>query len=263
MVRKKDIDIEKIKELYSQGLIGKEIAEQLGCSISLVQTRLAAAGVKMLPSNRRKEVVIPKEVLEDLYWNQEKHPIQIGEIYGVSIMAVIKKMKKYGIPMRTKSEARVGKLNPIFGVGHSEATKEKMSQMFLDGRRKVSLTNQYGTATEYAGIVFKSRWEAAVAAFLDRTNVPFFYEKHSFNYINEKGQKRVYTPDFFLPGGVPGKPDCFYLEVKGCFLNRDQWKIDHCGVEVEVWNMSKLFELGIIDASGKVVFESGALKGDS
>jgi len=146
MVQRKDVSTEKIVELYQKGLIGREIAETLECSVSLVQQRLAKAGIKMRPSNERITVQVDKATLEKLYWDKKMHSRQIGEKLGIHGGTVIKKMLEFGIPMRTKSEARLGKMNPLYGVGHTLETKQKMSQAFLDGRRRVPFQNQYGEA---------------------------------------------------------------------------------------------------------------------
>lgn len=58
-------------------------------------------------------------------------------------------------------------------------------------------------------IKLKSRWEHAVAAFLDGQEIPFEYEPKRFRLLD-----RTYVPDFFLPdSGV-------YWEVKGWMHER-------------------------------------------
>ena len=249
MVQRKDVSTAKIVELYQKGLIGREIAEKLECSVSLVQQRLAKVGIKMRPPNERITVQVDKATLEKLYWQKKMHPRQIGEKLGIHGNTVIKKMLEFGIPMRTKSEARLGEMNPLHGVGHTLETKQKMSQAFLDGRRKVSLQNQYGNPTEYKGIVYRSTWEAGVAFYLDTFNRPYFYEYKSFPYFDGE-RRRSYTPDFYLP------VDDFYVEVKGIFRDRDLLKIElaasAAGIRIELWDWPKLVELGIVNTSGKV-----------
>ena len=51
MVQRKDIKTEDIVRLYEAGAVGKEIAQELGCSVSLVQQRLRTAGVDMRPES--------------------------------------------------------------------------------------------------------------------------------------------------------------------------------------------------------------------
>ena len=258
MVQRKDIKTEDIIHLYvNEKMIGKEIAAILDCSIPLVQQRLKQAGIKMRPSNERKTFSVPeKEVLRKLYWDDKLHPSQIGKIYGVCFSTIVRWMKDYEIPFRTKSESRIGKMNPIFRVGHSPETRNKMSKLFLEGRRKVSLTNVYGNPTEYKGVIYRSSWEAAVAYYLNSLNISHLYEANSFPYKDEAGIERVYTPDFYLPQGLGNDPNPLYLEIKGWFAKKDAWKIQQVKdkyVEVLVWGRKELLELGIINPAGKII----------
>ncbi len=53
-----------------------------------------------------KPIDIPKEVLKDLYWNQNKTPSQIAQLYNIkNERTVRKKLEKYGIKRKTVSEA--------------------------------------------------------------------------------------------------------------------------------------------------------------
>jgi len=53
-----------------------------------------------------KLIDIPKEVLKDLYWNQNKTPAQIAQMYNIkNERTVRKKLEKYGIKRKTVSEA--------------------------------------------------------------------------------------------------------------------------------------------------------------
>lgn len=257
MVQRKDIKTENIIRLYQSGFIGKEIAKQLNCSISLVQTRLKNVNVKMRSCNKRKEIYIDKHILKEMYWDKKMHPVEIGKILGVYKNTITKKMREFEIPLRTKSEARMGKLNPIYSVGHSKETKEKMSRMFLTGRRKVSLQNQYGNPTKYKDIIYRSTWEAGTAFYLDYKNIPYFYEFKSFEYKDLDNRIRIYIPDFYLPKGLGDIKESLYIEVKGIFLNRDKYKTDlfinKKNINLKLWNRNKLLQLGIINSAGKVI----------
>lgn len=256
MVVRKDISTEEIVELYQRGLIGREIAEKLECSISLVQQRLAKAGIKMRDCNSRRTIDVDPNVLKEMYWDKKMHPREIGAILGMHKNTVAKKMREFDIPLRTKSEARIKELNPIYGIGHSKATKEKMSALFVTGERNLDAikNNQYGKRVKYAGEVFRSSWEYGFALFLDNHNVPWEYEPHRIGY-KFKGQRRTYIPDFYLPKGLnSGYPT--YVEIKGYSAKKDRYKlvaIKRKLPNLVIYRRQDLLKLGIIDQSGKVI----------
>jgi hypothetical protein len=61
---------------------------------------------------------------------------------------------------------------------------------------------------------FRSKFEAAVAASLNKRGLPFDYEGQALPYQIEA----VYTPDFILPNGV-------IVETKGLFDSDDRRKM--------------------------------------
>jgi len=256
MVQRKDINTEDIIGLYEGGLLGKEVAEQLGCSVSLVQTRLASAGVKMRGCNARKEVHIDKHVLKEMYWDKKMHPVEIGKILGAHKNTVTKKMREFGIPLRTKSEARIKELNPIYGVGHSEETKNLMSDVVFNGKKNLSVSsrNPYGTRVDYKGEVFRSKWEYGFAVYLDSLGIVWEYEKYRFKYIHN-GKTRTYVSDFYLPQGFLSKIPCL-VEIKGFCDEEGRSKLNSIKAQIDnliVLYRDDLIRLGIIDTSGKVI----------
>lgn len=258
MVQRKDISTEDIIGLYQSGLIGREIATKLGCSIALVQQRLAKAGIKMRPSNERITVSIDKETIRKMYWDEKRHPRQIGEVFEVHKNTIIKKMLEFGIPFRTKADARLGDLNPIFGVGHSKKTKEKMSELFLTGERSLKpiKNNRFGKNVVYGGITFRSAWEYGFAVWLDKKKIPWEYEPHRLSY-HYKRQKRTYIPDFYLPKGLYNAQPV-YVEIKGFAATEEKYKIRSLKAQMSnllVMYREDLVKLGIIDTSGKVTIK--------
>ena len=62
-----------------------------------------------------KEIVVPKEVLNDLYWNKNTKPREIAKLFGIkNERTVRKKMEKYGIRRKTLSEAMTIKFKKPF-----------------------------------------------------------------------------------------------------------------------------------------------------
>ncbi len=69
-----------------------------------------------------------QELLSYLYWDNGLTKLQIGVLLGISGSTISRRMKKYGIASRTKSENAMGENNSMFGKHHSQNSKEKMSK---------------------------------------------------------------------------------------------------------------------------------------
>jgi len=107
--------------------------------------------------------------------------------------------------------------------------------------------NKYGTVVYYDSlnngkVRFRSKLEKQFAEFLDRSGVKWVYEHKAFPYIDKKGKRRTYTPDFYFVD------EDRYVEIKGYKKNSDKHKVD------------KLKEIGInIKIIGKGEFEDADL----
>lgn len=223
-----------------------EIANYFNTSQSSISTRLRKWGVSNSDGNRFIRVDIPKEDLYDLYWNKEMHPREIGDIYGCSFKAVHDKMKIYSIPTRTKSEARMGKLNPIYGVGHTKEACQKMSLAFKNGR-KMGYNNHWGKGSYYdtpnqGRKWMRSGWEVKVANYLTNKTIDWYYELEWLDV--EEGMR--YLPDFYLPD------ENKYIEVKGRKKKPDMLKLELAmkKYDIELWDGEELLKRGIINNCG-------------
>jgi len=132
----------------NEGLKQTEIAKEFGVSQLAISIRLREWGVSNPDGNRFKRNKINKEVLYDLYWNKEMHPSKIAKIFGCHKQTIINFMIKYNITRRTKSQARIGKLNPIYKIGHTQETRNKMSAAFVEGR-KIGFNTNWGVGNYY------------------------------------------------------------------------------------------------------------------
>lgn len=225
----------------------KEIAEYFNTSRSSISTRLRKWCVSNPDGNRFiRKVNTSKEELYDMYWNKEMHPIEIAKIFGCHKVAIHYALKKYGIKRRTKSEARMGRLNPIYKVGHTDEARRKMSQAFVNGR-KMGYNTYWGKGAYYdtpnqGRVWMRSGWEVKVADYLTENGFDWYYEykwlelKDSINYL----------PDFYLP-----KTDC-YIEVKGRKKKEDMKKFKFAKKKYNIllWDGEELLKLGIINNSG-------------
>lgn len=62
-----------------------------------------------------KEILVPKEVLIDLYWNKNMKPREIAKLFGIkNERTVRKKMERYGIRRKSLSEAMTVKFKKPF-----------------------------------------------------------------------------------------------------------------------------------------------------
>ncbi|KKN66550.1 hypothetical protein LCGC14_0470190 [marine sediment metagenome] len=241
-----DEEKKEIIQMYNNGCKQIEIAEYFNVSQTAISTRLRKWKVSNPDGNRFIRVDIPKNVLYDLYWNKELHPVEIGKKFGCGIAPIHRKMKQYGIPTRTKSEARMGKLNPIYGVGHTEEARKKMSEAFTNGR-KIGFNSHWGKGSYYdtphqGRKWMRSGWEVKVADYLTRNNINWYYEykwlkvKYGVNYL----------PDFYLPDKEK------YIEVKGRKKKKDLEKIilAQQKYNIELWDGEELLKRGIVNNSG-------------
>ena len=155
-----------------------------------------------------------------------------------------------------RSQARKGALNPLYGIGHTIATRQKMSDVVYDGTKDLSIShlNPYGKKIKAYGRTFRSSWEFGFASYLNEQGIEWLYEKHRLRYFH-KGIERTYVPDFYLPRGFIGKLPCF-VEVKGFCDENGKDKL--AAIKASVKNLVVLYredliELGIIDSSGKAL----------
>lgn len=93
-----------------------------------------------------------KENLEQLYVEQEKSTHEIGTILKTDSKTIWYWLKKYGIPIRSRSESLIGELNYWYGKPHSEEHKKRVSEK-LKGRIVLKETK------EKLSTASKKQWE--------------------------------------------------------------------------------------------------------
>jgi len=232
--------------LYNEGMKQAEIANEFEVSQTAISTRLRKWNVSNPDGNRFIRYDIKKDDLHRLYWDEEKHPGEIAKIYGCHKITIHNFLKKYNIPRRTKSESRLGKLNPIYRVGHTKKARQKMSEAFQNGRKR-GYNNIWGNITLYetpnqALVKMRSSWEAKTADYLTNKNIDWYYE---YKCLDLNGVS--YLPDFYLPIFD------LYIEVKGRKKEVDIKKVKiarQCGFNVLLWDGEELLKRGIINNSG-------------
>ena len=89
-----------------QGKSMKQIANELGCAPLTVRKRLLKLGIQPQPRGARLQQAPPsKELLEHHYLTLKQSCSQIGRFLNRSASAVEHWVMKYGIPLRSRSEA--------------------------------------------------------------------------------------------------------------------------------------------------------------
>jgi hypothetical protein len=239
---------DEIVLLYNEGKKQIEIAQYFNTSQGSISTRLRKWGLSNPDGNRFKYFdEIDKESVRRMYWDEEMHPAQIAKKYGCHKQVIVNRMIEWNIPLRTKSQSRIGKLNPIFGVGHSENAKKKMSNAFENGRTTGYNTNWGKThlyETVNQGVVkMRSGWEVKTADYLTSKNINWLYESKWIDLGYTK-----YLPDFYLTDLN------LFIEVKGRNKVDDIEKVlkaRFIGNKILLWNGEELLKRGIIRNPGR------------
>jgi len=94
-------------------------------------------------SSRKRKIEIAKKDLLTLYIEQQKSTVDIAKIYKCSSPTVSARLSEAGIPLRSLSERKMGRLNPSFGKHdvksfrwgqqHSADTKQKIKEKVPKG----------------------------------------------------------------------------------------------------------------------------------
>jgi len=106
---------EQLEDLYiNKKLSLTQIGDKFNCHDTNILYWLKKYKIKRRPAYFRK-VDIPKEVLYDLYWNKNWTTQQIADKYGIKYgRSILKKLKKFGIPSKTVSQANTRKFKADF-----------------------------------------------------------------------------------------------------------------------------------------------------
>jgi len=99
--RRLNISEAEIKELYlNKKLSSDRIGNKLGCDGETVRKYLKKYGIPRRPAAKIRTVDIPKDVLQDMYWNQGMDSIEIGNRFNCSPSVVRKCMDRSDIKCR-------------------------------------------------------------------------------------------------------------------------------------------------------------------
>lgn len=98
----RELPCNELRLCYTNGESTITLARRFRCSPTTVANALRRCGVRVRPA-RFKPVVVPEEMLRDLYLNQRLRIGQIAAHFGVSASSIGNKRRAYGIPARSRS----------------------------------------------------------------------------------------------------------------------------------------------------------------
>ncbi|MAG08716.1 hypothetical protein CMO89_04530 [Candidatus Woesearchaeota archaeon] len=106
---------EQLEDLYwNKKLSLIQIGKKFDCEETNILYWMKKLDIKRRPVDY-KAIKIPKEILEDLYWNKNWSTQQIADKYGIKYgRSILKKFKKFGIPSKTVSQANTKKFKANF-----------------------------------------------------------------------------------------------------------------------------------------------------
>jgi hypothetical protein len=115
----------------------------------------------------------------------------------------------------------------LFGVQETRHRNVMVKSLLCSRHAAINFNpnNKFGTITYYesvnnGNVRFRSKLEKQFAEFLDKSGTKWVYEQKSFPYVDKKGKRRTYTPDFYLIETDE------YVEIKGFDKGDADYKID-------------------------------------
>jgi len=149
-----------------------------------------------------------------------------------------------------KNNIKSGITQPGFtGKKHSKEYKEKLSLKqaisYSGGLCKwIPYKKKDGNIVNLQGT-----WEVKFAEYLDSNDIEWFKPgngklEYSFYWIDDKGVKRVYTPDFYIPA------EDKYYEIKGYWREKDRDKmkkvLEQNNIKIEIIQKKQMKELNLL-----------------
>lgn len=152
--------------------------------------------------------------IKDLYLSG-KSLVEVGNILGVSSGTVRNRLKKMGVPMRSKTAHLFTNKNPTKGKGHTKETKEKIRQatkkQFANPENRLLAAHNQALAMASGKIPTVSKIEDMVASVLDDLSIKYIRQ---FAIRDPKNGRCFACVDFLLENKV-------ILEVNGSFWHAD------------------------------------------
>jgi len=181
---------EIIDELYNwRGMTMEEIGEIFGVTNTAIYRRMVRYGIERRNnSEAQKPKKVLREELERLYHDEGMTLMQIGEIFGLSVSAIYKRMVGYGIERRigcdkvNREGSRRGGINAyLVGKGIHKFTSEEKSKFGKIGGKNSARSRSIPWFEPGVTCVYVGPSEEECAFILSRK------EKYQYKYGPNKG----------------------------------------------------------------------------
>lgn len=223
---------ELLSDMYISGQTQEQIAAFFNCSRASIRLRLQRLGLIRNDPNgaefRRK--VLPRDEIIKLY-KDGFSCAEISAMFGVSSSVVYSRLVSWGIGRRNFTDANL--------MRYCRGVVVNRNSTYGKGR--------YYNTPNQGKRWMRSMWEVAVANYLSSRNIDWCYE-YRYLFLDD-GSK--YLPDFYIP--IENR----YIEVKGWKTTSTMRKfiVASKSYNIELWDKSKLLELGLVDRRGVVTKE--------
>jgi len=178
-------------------------------------------------SNRKEKIEIKEEILRRLYLGERLFPREIGERFGCSKTTITRRLIKYGIPVRSLSEALKGDKAYWYGKKFSDDKKRKMSE----ARKGRKLSEE-----AYRKLCAYQRSEKSrkhLSEINSGANHPQYGTHQSKDHRRKIGEAQIGEKNHAWRGGVsfePHPPE-FNETLKRKIRERDNYTCQLCGAE--------------------------------
>jgi DNA-binding NarL/FixJ family response regulator len=129
----KQLDDEKIKQMYQDGFSTYDIGKQLGVSHSTILSRLKSMGIERR-SDGGPRAMLDNEKIKQMYQDGFS-TYDIGKQLGVDKGTIINRLKAIGVRIRSTGE-----------YAYKQLDNEKIKQMYQDGYTAVDIGKQLGVS---------------------------------------------------------------------------------------------------------------------
>ena len=143
-----EISKDKLKDLYlNKGLSSEGIAQKFNYCKSAILKKLHQYDIPLRKAGKRK-IFIPEEKIRELYKIQKLSIYKIAEIFNTNPVTIHNRMREYGIPARSISEALKGRIPWNKGKNLPEETRRKIGKISkerwsnLEYRKKMEIYNK-------------------------------------------------------------------------------------------------------------------------